>query len=191
MINRLKKIFPLLTLLLSGCGYHWNGSDSEKAISIPYVSGDEEGSFSSELIRAFAQQGAYVRDNGRYRLEVSIVQTQNQTISYRVDPQKIDGKVRKEIIADQNRKIVSADVSLFEKEKVIFGPHRITASADYDYYDGDSYEDLSFEYEGKRLTALAFSLGQLESSETAQEAAAKPLYTNLSQKIADLIISKL
>lgn len=187
---RLKIILSLLPLLNS-CGYRWTSSDAEKSIAVPYVSGDEDGSFSSELIRCFCNEGSYVREKAPYRLQVAIVQTQNEAISYRIDPQKIQGKIKKQIVADQNRKTVSAEFSLFEGEKLIFGPHRVSASADYDYYDGDSYQDLSFEYDGKRLTALAFSLGQLESSETAQEAASTPLYKLLSKKIVDCIISKI
>lgn len=185
------KITLSLLPLLNSCGYHWGSMDSEKSIAIPYVYGDEDGSFSSELIHCFASGGSYVREGAPHRLEVAIVQTQNETISYRIAPQKIDGKVKKQIVGDQDRKIVTAEFSLFEGEKLVFGPHRVQASIDYDYYNGDSYQDLSFEYGGKRLTALAFSLGQLESSEAAQQAASLPLYKRLSKKIFDCVIPKL
>lgn len=187
-----KTLHPLLLiLLLNSCGYHWASSHFEKSLEIPYVIGDEDGSFTSELIRSFAAEGPLVRNNAPYRLEVSLVQAKNEVISYRIDPQKITGKKKKEIVADQNRKTAAVEVTLFEGAQIVFGPHRISASAEYDYYDGDSYQDLSFQLEQKRLTALAFSLGQLESSETAQEAASRPLYRQLSKKIVDCIIQKL
>ena len=178
-----------LNLLFSSCSYHW-GSE-EKTLSIPYVSGDVDGALTAELARAFATttDAHLLSEGGQYRLEVALVETQNEVIGYRLDPQKIRDHVKKELVADQNRKTIYVDISLFEQssEKPIFGPHRLFARTEYDYQDGDSYQDLTFQLKGTTVKVLPFSLGQLESSETAQEGASKPLYRQLAQKTVDLI----
>jgi hypothetical protein len=43
---------------------------------------------------------------------------------------------------------------------------------------------------GTLVTVLPFSLGQLESVESAQEAAARPLYSRIAQKVVDAISSE-
>lgn len=70
----------------------------------------------------------------------------------------------------------------------MLGPLRFMADVDYDYVDGDSLQDLQFQNaEGQHLIVLPFSLGQLEPQEAAHEAAQKPIYQKLSQKIVDAI----
>ncbi len=84
-----------------------------------------------------------------------------------------------------NAKVVLKETS---SDQIIQGPFIISADTDYDYVDGDSIQDLAFiNSEGQSITVLPFSLGQLESIESAQESATKPLYRKLAQKIADTI----
>jgi hypothetical protein len=179
----------LLLLFNSSCNYQWDVQ--EKTLSIPYIFGDEDGMFTSMLVQAISSStGARVAcEASQYRLEVALVKQQNEVIGYRQDPQKIRGKVRKEILADEGRRTLSVDVTLYKVgiEEPIVGPERLFARAEYDYVDGDSYQDLTFELNGKTKTVLSFSQGQLQSAEAAQEAAARPLYRQLSQKIVDLI----
>ena len=88
------------------------------------------------------------------------------------------------------------NVTLYQGSKVLFGPKRIEAIADYDYVDGDCVKDLVLDDTDLskpipiQQTVLAFSLGQLEPQETALDASCRPLYRKLSQKILDLIYTR-
>ena len=184
---------PLVFLffLLSACGYRWEDS-APRSLSIPFVAGDEDGTLTAELIRAFASSthADVVSSKGRYRLEVSLSEQPGEIIGFRIDSQVNNGKQKKTIVADEGRRAVSVDICLYDTEtdEVLLGPCRVGASIDYDYVDGDSYQDLTFvDSAGVTQTILAYSLGQLESSESAREAGAKPLYRKLSRKIIDLI----
>lgn len=181
-------VFSFL-LLLSSCGYRWDNA-TLYSLSIPFVSGDEDGTLTAELIRAFSSstQANVVSSKGRYRLEVSIAAQPNEIIGFRIDAQVNNGKQQKNMVADEGRRTLVAQVCLYDSEKKILGPCRVAADADYDYVDGDSFQDLTFvDSQGQTQTILAYSLGQLESSEAAREAASKPLYRKLSRKIVDLI----
>ena len=192
-----QRIAALLCLILSGCGYRWNQDSSEcrPSFSIPYVVGDEDGSFTSELVSALASSGlvdVYSRD-ADFRLEVSIVEQRNETIGFRRDPQKVYGKVKNNLLASEGRKIIAVEATVYRKDsgEVAYGPYRIQSEADYDYIDGDSLQQLIFfSSSGKAVTVLPFSLGQLEPIESAQEAALKPIYRRISQKIVDVISSE-
>jgi hypothetical protein len=181
----------LLANLFVGCGYHWTNHDGQKVISIPYIIGDSDGIFTAELIHQCCRStNLSVASNSRYRLEVKIVQDSVDPLGYRRDPQKIDGKIRKHLTQNEERQTVLVDVSLLDQQnhQPILGPLRLSADVDYDYVDGDSLQDLQFQnVAGDRLIVLPFSLGQLESQEAAHEAAQRPLYQKLSQKIVDVI----
>ncbi len=187
----------LLLLLLASCGYQWypNFPDGQiPTVVIPYASGDDDGTFTAEVVRTLTASGiANVQPrDGDYRLKIDLVNAQNQVIGYRKDKQKVSGEIRKNIVATEGRKQMSAQVTLYEKDSdtIAKGPYLITANADYDYIDGDSIQDLAFtNSRGVRTTALAFSLGQLEPIDSAQEAAGRPLHERLAQKIADTIFS--
>src|SRR4029077_19495678 len=95
---------------------------------------------------------------------------QNQTVGYRRDKQKVSGKIRKNIVACEGRRALTATVTLYEggSDTIAAGPYTITAESDYDYVDGDSIQDLAFiNSHGVPTTVLPFSLGQLESIESA------------------------
>jgi hypothetical protein len=190
---RLTASFSLLFLcLFSSCGYRWAGEENISTLSIPYVKGDEDGSLTTELIRSFASSAPVriVPSGGAYRLDVVVVEQQDDVVGYRIDPQDIRGKIQKNIVRDEGRRTLVLEVSLyqFQSKDPVFGPVRITADVDYDYVDGDSLPDLTFiDPQGMPRTALAFSLGQLESIEAAQEAATRPLFRRISQKIVDVI----
>ncbi len=179
---------------MSGCGYEWRGADAVQTISIPYVCNDEDGSLTAELIRTFVSESYFrvIRSGAKYRLEASIVHRQNDEIGYQTNPQKIKGKIHKNLVDDQARKTIAVDVTLFDEESKIamFGPCRIEADEVYDYVDGDSLQDLAFQdSKGRGRSVLEFSLGQLEPSGAAQEAALRPLYKKIARKIAEAIAS--
>jgi hypothetical protein len=183
--------FVLLFSLLSACGYRWEDS-APRSLSIPFVTGDEDGTLTAELIRAFASSthADVVASKGRYRLEVTLSEQPGEIIGFRIDEQVNNGKQKKNIVADEGRRSILAAVCLHDTEtdETVLGPCQVGAFTDYDYVDGDSYQDLTFvDSAGVTQTILAYSLGQLESSESAREAGAKPLYRKLSRKIVDLI----
>lgn len=162
-------------------------------LSIPFVQGDEDGALTAEITEAISASGlADVRSyEGEYTLEVSIVGEETSNIGFRVDPQKVYGKVRKNLLAIEGRRSMTIEALLCSGGEAIRGPYRLTADADYDYVDGDSAQDLTFvDAAGARLTVLPFSLGQLESSESAALASTRPLYRRLAQKVVDAISSE-
>jgi hypothetical protein len=193
-----KSIFFILSILImNGCGYRWHPDFPEgtrPTIVVPYISGDDDGTLTSEVIRTITSSGiANVRStDGDYLLKISVINSQNQTVGYRRDKQKVSGEIRKNIVSCEARRSLTAEVTIYEgsSEKIAAGPYKITADTDYDYVDGDSIQDLAFvNSQGVPTIVLPFSLGQLESFESAHEAASRPLYKKLAQKIADTIFS--
>lgn len=193
------RLFNLLASLslLTGCGYRWQPEFPDvtrPTVTVPYVVGDEEGLLTAEIIGALSSSGIVdvLHYGGDYRLQISILNGANETVGYRRDPQKVDGKVRKNLLASEGRRVMTIEAILYKggTDEIASGPYKISANADYDYVDGDSVQDLTFlGPTGALITVLPFSLGQLESNESAQEAAAKPLYSRLAQKIVDAISS--
>jgi hypothetical protein len=187
-----------LFLVLAGCGYRWQPETSHEigrpTISVPYVLGDADGSLTAEIVRALAVSGfGEVRQWGaRYRLEVAIIGAEGQTIGYRRDRQQISGESEKNLVACERRKTIAVRATLYESEsdEALLGPFRIEGTSDFDYVDGDSIQDLVFiGPKGISQVVLPFSLGQLESSEAAEEAAHRPLWVQLAKKIVDSIFA--
>lgn len=181
--------------LLTGCGYRWEPdypAAHRPTLTVPFIQGDEEGLLTVQVIEALSQSGLVdiVHAGGDYRLEIAIEGTSNETTGYRRDPQKVFGKVRHNLLAVEARRGMTITATLYRGDAVAGGPFRLAASADYDYVDGDSAQDLTFlGPAGNLVTVLPFSLGQLEPVESAQEAANRPLYSRLAQKIVDAISS--
>lgn len=184
-------------LLLSSCGYRWQPDFPDHlrpTVYVPFIQGDEDGVLTKEIISALSRSGvADVKSSGgMYNLKVAILGNEVSKIGFRVDPQKVFGKVRKSLLTSEERRTLSLEVSLYQGGDVAFGPFKISADADYDFVDGDSIQDLTFVGEsGQVLTVLPFSLGQLEPKESAALAATEPLYRRLAQKVVDAISSKL
>lgn len=190
--------FFLLFFFLAGCGYRWQPESSHlerSTISVPYVSGDGDGSLTAEIIRTLTISGlGEVRQwDAKYRLQVSIVAAEGQTIGYRRDRQEISGEIQKNLIASERRKTLTVQAALYESnsDKIVSGPFKIEAAVDFDYVDGDSIQDLVFiGPNGISQVVLPFSLGQLESSEAAEEAAMRPLNVRIAKKIIDAIFAE-
>lgn len=180
-------------MLLTSCGYQWSNETtlaSKPSIYIPYIEGDEEGTLTSEVIAKIASSGIarIAKREAEYRLEVQMLSQQSDPIGWRRDPQKIKSKVRKNLTGCEERRSLEVEVAIFQGEYLYYGPIKLACWVDYDYVDGDSFPDLTFVNQHGVLTVvLPFSLGQLESIESAQEAATIPLYRQLAQKIVDAI----
>jgi hypothetical protein len=160
-------------------------------VRIPFVKGDSDGVLTSALVWQWCASGnGTVSLDADYRLEVQIIEDKVDTVGYRLDKQKIDQKIRKHLTQNEERRSVIAEVSLVEiaSGKTVQGPIRVSAYTDYDYIDGDSLSDLQFATGSNTIKdVLLFSLGQLESQESAHEAAQWPLYQKISQKIIDAV----
>lgn len=180
-------------LMLTGCGYHYQGSSSDAgpiSISVPYIPGDVEGQLNQAIVHKIAEDARfnYRRSGGAMTLIVSVIDDDNTRIGYRYDRTPVSGKRRKNIVATENRRTLKAEVKLIDAstEEVIVGPAVVSADADYDYVDSNSVVDLTFvPPHGTPQTVLDFSLGQLDSIEGAHDGAATPVYHSLAQKIID------
>ena len=187
----------LLCPLFTSCGYRFNAGDSlyhGKTISVPYVKGDTtDGQLTIALIQALGDSGefTYVHAGGNLILKVSIIHDEKEKIGYRYDRHAISGKLEKNLVPTEGRRVIKAEVSLLDgvSEQTMMGPVIVFASAEYDYVDSDNLHDLSFITEqGFRETVLNFSLGQLDSIEGAEDNALDPLYRRLAQKIVDGLV---
>lgn len=191
------RFFNLLILcnFLCGCGYRWQPDFPEgtrPTVTVPFVVGDDDGALTAEVIGSLSSSGIadVLSFGGEYQLQITILGEDNEKIGFRIDPQKVDGKVRKNLLASEGRRTMSVEAVLLSGGEVAYGPYTIMADAEYDYVDGDSIQDLTFiNPAGTLVTVLPFSLGQLEPLESAQHAATKPLYRKLAQKIVDAISS--
>jgi hypothetical protein len=188
--------FPLLASLLafsvSSCGYHTASSDDKTTVSIPYVEGDAQGQLTSELIRQITNSNLYrfVKSNGDLCLQVSIESDKSDIVGFQYDLTTKKGKIERNLMAEENRRTLTASVTLTDTstQEVIVGPVDIKASTDYDYIDVNSLKTVSFINEqGKREKTISFSLGQLDSIEGAQDAALNPIYRQLAQKISQVL----
>ena len=182
-----------LVFLMTSCGYRSGSSSNNRlTLTVPYVEGDFYGIFTDELIKQIGVSNSIIYSNLRsdYKLVVSIVKKSVDQIGYKYDRDIYDG-LKKNLRATEGRLTVTAKVQLLEKktDKVVLGPFTITADSEFDYVDPDSLNDLSFidPVTKQRVTNLAYSLGQLESIESAKEATMFPLYVSLSKKIVDAI----
>lgn len=191
----MKKLCTIaIFLTLVGCGYHMERGD-KIAISVPYVINDYEGALTEALARAISRTAnfRFTKDDGDWIINAKVIRTNNDRIGYRYDRKDKSGEKRKNIIGTENRKEISVEVSVTDSAtgKLIAGPQIIKADAMYDYVDPNSLQDLSFidPDNGRRLTSIAFSLGQLDSVGTAGEDAAFPIYRLLAQKIVDGLIA--
>jgi hypothetical protein len=180
------------------CGYRWEPdypSSHRPSVAVPFATGDDDGSLTYEIVQALSSSGLVdvKRSEADYRLQVAVTGLNYEPIGYRRDRQKITGEIIKQLTACEGRKMMAVEVTLYEgnSDRIAYGPYQITDDTDYDYVDGDSIQDLAFiNREGNFTVVLPFSLGQLESVEAAQEAATRPLYQKIAQKIVDVISSE-
>lgn len=179
----------LIFISFSSCRYSLGGGE-RIAISVPYVVGDFEGELTDSLIWAIARTPSfkYCHGEGNWILTAKILGTDNERIGYRYDQDEKTKVLKNNLLGIENRKTITVEITVTSSatgEKII-GPQVIKASADYDYADPNSLADLSFEnFNGKRATAIDFSLGQLDTVGSAGEDAIYPIYRRLAQKIVE------
>lgn len=185
----------LLICLLTGCSYNWTLDPQEKhQLFIPFVRGDEDGTLTSAITQALSTSGFINTSEGEsaYRLDIRVLETKNQTIGYRRNSQKTQGKISNNIVPCEGRKSIVLEVSILDiaSHQPLHGPCLISSDSDYDFIDGDSVEDLLFTNSaGISTPVLPFSLGQLEPVEAAQEASNRPLNQRLARKVSEYVLS--
>jgi hypothetical protein len=184
-------IVPLLFLL--GCGYHFEGSQPQEevvSVSIPYIKGDREGLLGAELVKALSASGLfdYDQSSAEFTLQVAIIADGDDRIGFRFDRDATTGKLRDNIIGTENRRSVSAQVTVINAhtQEVVLATQVVSAIADYDYVDSNSIRDLTFiEPNGTPQKVLDFSLGQLDSVEGGHDDSSFLIYRLLAQKIVE------
>ncbi len=192
----MKKLFFSFLLILTSCGYHVIGmNQTAVAVSVPYVKGDFKGLLTEELIRSLGSStNLQVDAKADKKLVVTILEESTNKIGYRYD-RDLDGSLKKNLLPIENRQKIKLKVEIIDKKdkKNCFGPFEFTDDIDFDYVEEDTLRDLSFidTNTGQRRTALAFSLGQLESISSAEDAAKTALYRKAARRLVDLLDSKL
>ena len=174
--------------MLAACGYRFDGGE-KITVSVPYVIGDEEGKLTNALISALSQSPKYhyVKNEGDWLLKVKVLDTLNDRIGYRYE-RGAKGRLKKNIIGIENRKEIIVNISVCDPcGGLILGPLIVSASADYDYTDNTTRKDLEFfnPSTDRKTSSIAFSLGQLDSIDGAQDDVLDPIYRQLARKIID------
>lgn len=171
-----------LLLLLTSCGYKFQPGlipSSYSTISVPFVKGDEDGSFTSTLIREIEQNGRlnYVDHCGDLELFIKLIDLREENIGFRYDRNRRN-KIINSIIPTETRIFIVAEVTLIEKYqcKSILGPIEVITSVEFDH-----------DYYSSRNGINIFSLGQLTDLDEAREAVKTPLYKALARKIVEYI----
>jgi len=187
----------LLLLSISSCGYRFSArhTSGKIAIAVPYVEGDQSGHLTRELIRQLSGSGHFqvVCKGEKLVLHATLLQDEQARIGFRFDRDPQSGKRLSNLVGVENRRSMTAEVSLVNTitGKTLLGPEQIQAHTDFDYINSDSPWELAFRNpEGEKQKVINFSLGQLDSIEGAQDAATAPLFSMLAQKIVEGIISK-
>ncbi|MDN3509565.1 MAG: hypothetical protein P0S93_06115 [Candidatus Neptunochlamydia sp.] len=178
-------IIPLSSLL-TGCGYHTDRG--EQTLSVPYFTGDTNGTLTDSVIKALAASGnfRYTDKNGSLLLEGTIISDTNENIGYQFD--RISNQRIHRLVPNEGRREITVEILLTDTrtQKVVYGPAKISASGDYDFVDSDSLRDTSFiNAAGARRSSLFFSMGQLDSINGAQATSLDPIHRRLSLKIIE------
>ncbi len=183
-------IFFLCVCFLCGCGYRIDGSkEGVVAFCLPEIHGDETGTFNDVLIQELVATGNFVYAPSRamVSLHVHVLSDASDRIVYRYDRDPNSGKLRKNLVGAMNARSLVAEVSVKDvmTEKMLWGPEKMYARADYDYIDPHSLHDLAFTgSNGVAHSVIDFSLGQLDSEGRAHIDAGEVAYRQLAMQIA-------
>lgn len=172
----------LFALALSGCGYRFGRGEIARrftTICVPYVEGDDQGIMTQSLIYALSSGGSlsYRSYGSDLLLKVCLFEPEDTTIGFAYAPKK-HRRSRHIVVSNEARLTLAARFTLIDQKTAtaILGPIEVRSFLDYDYEP-----DLG------KINANAFSLGQLEMHNLAQDTAFPPLYSLLAKKIVDYI----
>ncbi len=186
------KFIPLLMLALCSCGYQSSYKPHQEepiSLNIPYIKGDVDALLNDALVYQFGSIGHFccTGNDAEYILQVEILSDTQSRIGFRYDRDNVEGQLEKNLLGVEDRRSITALVSLIEKRsgKVHLGPFEVSASSDYDYTDPGSPRDLLFNASaGASESIMPFSLGQLDSYEGAYDDASKRVFHKIAEKIA-------
>lgn len=147
-------------------------------MSIPYIEGDKNGEFTSQLTHKLANSGkwTYLPNCGQVTLKVSLVKTRDEEIGYSYAFQ--NGQINKWLVPNESRLsgLVKVELVETESQKTILGPTYLSSSVRYDY-------DASFNVNN----LVRFSLAQYNFQEIAKRTAQTPLEEDLSVRIVEYL----
>lgn len=187
--------FYFLLVLCLGCRYQFEtGSDDQILVCVPYIKGDIQGQLNQALIREISTcDGFNYCYDSSYLLHITILSDKDEPIGYRYDRNPGSQTLRKNIISVENRRLITAEVELIDKESncVIIGPFRVKANADFDCINSDSLRDVAVALPfQKPQRMIDFSLGQLDSVEGAHDDSAPVVYQALARKIVEGLLAQ-
>ncbi len=204
-INPLKNscffsIFISLGIIFSfsSCGYRFADTNSEKSpvsISVPYIQGDPTSALNDQLVSTLAETGYFTcpQSGGQFFLQVLILSDANDRIGFRYDRDSSSGARKPNILSIENRRNVTAQVTVYNtlSGDVVLGPLPISASVDYDYADYGSPRDLNTITSYGSMPTVRYSYGQLNTIEAAHDDSGTFLYKILSRKIVGFLMNRL
>lgn len=172
----------VICLLTSSCGYQVSSPLSSfrgKRIGVPYVEGDQDGDFTSSLIRSLSRSGAIVASPScaDYLLCVEKVNSKEKHVGFRYD-KKESGERTDHLIPTETRHSILVKIRLVDTRSgcVAKGPVCLSATLDFDH-----------DYYTSRDGVNVLSLGQLTDIDAARDASLKPIHQMLAQKIVDYL----
>lgn len=148
-------------------------------VSVPYIAGDTEGYLVDALVRHVVRRTGwrYVPSGGRLLLRVTLEPIDDENIGFAFVP-KEGGGLTQVLQPNEGRMVLGAWVEILDAYScaTLLGPIHITESVTYD-----------FALDTTNIDVHAFSMGQLEVHNIAQDAALCPLYDRLAEKIVDTL----
>lgn len=149
--------------------------------TVPYVIGDADGILTADIIKQMGLCSGlqYQRCEGDIVISVELEEIDDQNIGFRYDRNR-NGRIlkSKSIIPTETRTTIWAKVKVVDGNSgvVLLEPVLISASVDFDH-----------DYYSSRNEINIFSLGQLNDYDVAHDAAYRPLFSALAQKIVDYL----
>lgn len=168
---------------LIGCGYHTpnhtNKLSGYSTISVPYVTGDAEGNFTSILTKTLVDSGSwkYQTFDPEISVIVEIEESKVEDIGYNRHFNQ-NNQIQRWMDPNERRLSVLLKVSVIEEatQRVILGPTHLSDSVKYDFDEEFSEDNL-----------VGFSLAQYNFYENAERMA----YTNLNERLAKVVVDYL
>ena len=192
----MRRVFYLFAIAtLSSCGYHYTSQDADASrsytVTVPYIPGDSDAQLNNELVYQLSASGHFrcVQSGGDYILQSKIISDTKSRIGFRYDRDNSTGAIEKNLLGVEDRRAVTAEVSLIDTRsgKVVAGPFEVSSNVDYDYIDPGSPKDLLF----KSQPIIQFSVGQLDSYEGAYDDTARLVFRKLAEKITAGLVNHL
>ena len=176
----MKYSFYLALLLLTSCGYHLGTADEERAISIPYVKGDDSGLLTAALVRQVNHETnlTYANRSSDLELRVCLNAPRDENVGFWYAPKKRGRGFTNIIVPIEAKVTLTAKVEVYDCRSNcrVFGPCKISSFLEYDFNS-----DLT------NINQHRFSLGQLEMHNIAKGYAVRSLYDELAEKIVDYV----